>query len=141
MSQVRGLRLRRLESAPDSAVEPRTAIVPVRFTPVERERLNEITREMGLSLSGYIRRLVLDHPLPPRRAIRPIPEVNQDLYVELRRIGVNLNQLAQRMNRAESPDRQEILPVLELLAGAVADVTVKVIGASDRGEAPTGEAP
>jgi hypothetical protein len=141
MSQVKGLRLGRLESAPNSGVEPRTAIVPVRFTPVERERLDEITREMGLSLSGYIRRLVLDHPLPSRRPIRPIPEINQDLYVELRRIGVNLNQLAQRMNRAESPDRQEILPVLELLACAVADVTMKVIGAGGTEEPPAGEAP
>jgi hypothetical protein len=116
-------------------------MVRVRFTPVEKGRLDEITREMGLSLSGYIRRLVLDRPLPPRRPIRPIPEVNQDLYVELRRIGVNLNRLAQRKSRAESPDRQEILPVLELLAGAVADITVKVIGAGGRVESPAGAEP
>lgn len=132
MSQVKGLRLGRLKDAADSGVELRTAIVRVRFTPVEKARLDEITREMGLSVSGYIRRLVLDRPLPSRRPIRPIPEVNQNIYVELRRIGVNLNQLTQQMNRAESPDRRELLPVLELLAGAVADITVKVIGAGGR---------
>jgi hypothetical protein len=65
--------------------------------------------------------------------------VNQDLYVELRRIGVNLNQLAQRMNRAESPDRREILPVLEMLAGAIADITLKVIGAGGREDPSAGE--
>jgi hypothetical protein len=141
MSQVKGLRLGRLEDAVDARVELRTAIVRVRFTPAEKERLDEITREMGLSLAGYIRRLVLGHRLPSRRPIRPIPEVNQDLYVELRRIGVNLNQLAQRMNRAESPDRREILPVLEMLAGAVADITMKVIGAGGHEEPPAGEQP
>jgi hypothetical protein len=45
------------------------------------------------------------------------------------------------MNRAESPDRREILPVLELLAGAVADITVKVIGAGSRDEPSAGEGP
>jgi hypothetical protein len=140
MSQVKGLRLGRLEDAAGSRVGLRTAIVRVRLTEEEKGRLDQIAREMGLSLSGYFRRLALDRPLPSRRPIRPIPEVNQDLYVELRRVGVNLNQLAQRMNRAESPDRQEILPVLELLAGAVADITVKVIGAG-RDEASPGESP
>jgi hypothetical protein len=139
MSQVKGLRLGRLEDATDRRVELRTAIVRVRFTPVEKGRLHEITREMGLSLADYIRRVVLDRPLPSRRAIRPIPEVNQDLYVELRRIGVNLNQLAQRMNRAESPDRREILPVIEMLAGAIADIQMKVIGAGSSKEPPVGE--
>ena len=59
--------------------------------------------------------------------------------MELRRIGVNLNQLAQQMNRVGSPDRREILSVLELLAGAVADVTMKVIGADGGEQSTTGE--
>jgi hypothetical protein len=49
MSPVKGLRLGRLEDAAESRVGPRTAIVPVRFTPLERERLDEITRDMGLA--------------------------------------------------------------------------------------------
>jgi hypothetical protein len=141
MSEVKGLDLERLEDTTESSDVPRTAIVPVRFTPLEKARLDEITREMGLSISGYVRLVVLGRPIPTRRAIRPIPEVNQDLYVEMRRIGVNLNEIAQRLNRTESPDRREILSVLELLAGAVADITVKVIGAGRREESPPGERP
>ena len=53
-------------------MELRTAIVRVRFTPAEKDRLREMTQEMGLSLAAYVRRVVLGQPLPPRRAIRSL---------------------------------------------------------------------
>jgi hypothetical protein len=86
---------------------------------------------MGLSVSGYLRELVLGRLLPARHPIRPIPEVNQDVYVELGRIAGSLRQLADRMDRAERADRQEIRPILELLGAAVADASFKVVGVGD----------
>jgi hypothetical protein len=49
---------------------------------------------MGLSLSAYVRQVVLSRPLPPRRAVRPIPEVNREGYASLAHALANLNQLA-----------------------------------------------
>jgi hypothetical protein len=124
MGRLKGLWRRAGTAAAD--VEWRTAIVRVRFTPVERGRLEEVAREMSLSVSGYLRTLVLGGPLPARHPIHPIPEVNQDVYVELGRIAGGLRPLANRMDRAEPAVRQEILPVLELLGAGVADASFKV---------------
>ena len=131
MGRVKG-QWRRAKT-PGAAVEWRTAIVRVRFTPVEKRGVEEVAREMGLSVSGYLRELVLDRPLPTRHPIRPIPEVNQHVYIELGGIAGTLRQLADRMARAQVADRQEVLPVLELLAAAVADASFKVIGVADVG--------
>jgi hypothetical protein len=106
----------------------RTVIVRIRFTPNEKSRLELVAREMGLSLSGYLRQLALGRPLPARRPIRPIPNVNQQVYFELSRVAASLDQLAQKMDRAQLADRQQVLPVLELLAGAIADLRQNVIG-------------
>jgi hypothetical protein len=108
--------------------EVRGAVVRVCLTDAERERIAEVAREMGLSLSTYCRRVLLDRPLPPRRAVRPIPEINQQACVELSRIGTNINQLAERANSGHFPERRLIVNALELLARAVADVKAHLIG-------------
>jgi len=58
----------------------RAAIVPIRLTEGERDQLAEVARDLGISLSTYVRQVVLSRPLPPRRAVRPIPEVNRERY-------------------------------------------------------------
>jgi hypothetical protein len=58
----------------------RAAIVPVRLTEGERDQLAEVAPDLGISLSTYVRQAVLSRPLPPRRAVRPIPEVNRETY-------------------------------------------------------------
>jgi hypothetical protein len=49
---------------------PRTAIVPIRLTEAERDQLAEVARDLGISLSTYVRQPVLSRPLPPRRPRR-----------------------------------------------------------------------
>jgi hypothetical protein len=120
--------------------EARGAIVRVCLTEAEREGITEVAREMGLSLSAYCRRVLLDRPLPPRRAVRPIPELNQQACVELNRIGSNINQLAERANSGQFPERKRIVDALELLARAIADVKTHLIGIGEQA-APPGEDP
>jgi hypothetical protein len=120
--------------------EVRGAIIRVCLTDAERERIAEVAREMGLSLSAYCRRVLLDRPLPPRRAVRPIPELNQQACVELNRIGTNINQLAERANSGHFPERKRIVDALELLARAIADVKTHLIGIGEPA-APAEEEP
>jgi hypothetical protein len=48
----------------------------------------------GLSISTSARQVVLSRPLPPRRAVRPIPEVNRETYHALGRLAADLNVMA-----------------------------------------------
>ena len=52
-----------------SARPRRAAIVPVRLTEGERDHLAEVARDLGISLSTYMRQVVLSRPLPARRAV------------------------------------------------------------------------
>ena len=72
----------------------RTAVIPVRLTPDERDQLREKAREHKISLSDYIRRTVLSKKLPAKAA----PEVNRQTYQELARVGNNLNQLVRAVH-------------------------------------------
>jgi hypothetical protein len=113
----------------------RTAIVPVRLTAGERDQLSETARDMGLSLSTYMRQVVLGRPLPPRRAIRHIPEVNSETYNALGALSATLRELARRMaERSRNPGVGEVLRALELLARLVGKVRAEVLGAGEGGE-------
>lgn len=114
-----------------AGAQSREAIVFVRLTRQEKAELAEVARDMGLSLSAYARGVLLDRPLPPRRHRPAIPEVNRQLYVGLNRIGTNLNQMAERMNREEFPDRKEMFDILELLAQAIGDIKGELIGLAE----------
>jgi hypothetical protein len=110
----------------------RAAIVPVRLTRGERDQLAEVARDMGLSLSAYVRQVVLSRPLPPRRAVRPIPEGNREAYASLAHGLANLNQVARRLNErgADEPKTQELVAVLTLLAREVRELQASVLGTS-----------
>src|SRR5436309_5399560 len=112
-----------------SARPRRAAIVPVRLTEGERDQLAEVARDLGISLSTYVRQVVLSRPLPPRRAVRPIPEVNRETYHALGRLAADLNAMTRRMmeDRRE-PKSREVLEALELVARFVGSVRVEVLG-------------
>src|SRR2546422_7657557 len=83
--------------APTPSRPRRDAIVPVRLTEGERDQLAEVARDLGISLSTYIRQAVLSRPLPPRRAVRPIPEVNRETYHALGHLAADVNAMVRRM--------------------------------------------
>ena len=113
-----------------AATRPRrAAIVPVRLTESERDQLAEIARDLGLSVSTYMRQVVLSRPLPPRRAVRPIPEVNRETYHALGRLAADVNVIARRMaERRRDSGAREVLEALELVTRFLGTVRAEVLG-------------
>jgi hypothetical protein len=107
----------------------RAAIVPVRLTEGERDQLAEVARDLGISLSTYMRQAVLSRPLPPRRAVRPIPEVNRETYHSLGRLAADVNVIARRMaERRREPGARDVLEALELVTRFLGTVRAEVLG-------------
>jgi hypothetical protein len=107
----------------------RAAIVPIRLTEGERDQLAEVARDLGISLSMYMRQVVLSRPLPPRRAVRPIPEVNRETYHALGRLAADINVIARRMaERRREPGAAEVLEALDIVTRFVGTVRAEVLG-------------
>ena len=65
----------------------------LRLNEKETRALKEKAKRCGLSKSAYLRRLILDLPVKARP-----PEAIHELYVEINRIGTNINQIARACN-------------------------------------------
>jgi hypothetical protein len=70
--------------------------ITIRMTPSEKQKLLE--RCQGIKVSSYIRAGLFDYPMPRPRQV--VPVVTRQMYVELNRIGHNLNQQTRSMNEA-----------------------------------------
>jgi hypothetical protein len=70
--------------------------ITIRITPSEKWKLLE--RCQGIKVSSYIRAGLFDYPMPRPRQV--VPVVTRQMYVELNRIGHNLNQQTRSMNEA-----------------------------------------
>ena len=68
-------------------------MISARLTEPELQRLNELRQISGLSVSRIVRKWIAGEKLQPRR-----PEEIHDLYVEINRIGTNINQIARKTN-------------------------------------------
>lgn len=81
--------------------EKRTASIRVYLTPAEKAKLSQ--NHVGIGMSDYIRSLLFrDRPLVRRD---PLPTVNRDTYIELGRIGRNMNQQTRALYQAlQQPD-------------------------------------
>ena len=75
--------------------------VEVRVSAVEKADLRSSAREAGLTVSEYVRRRSLGQPVVAR--------ADRETRVLLRRIGVNLNQLARAANASGDPAPQRLL--------------------------------
>ncbi len=77
--------------------EKRNNVFRLRLTSPEREQWFAMAEAVGLgnNLSKFVRHCVEKRSLPA-----PIPEINQQTYWELGKIGVNLNQITHAINRA-----------------------------------------
>ena len=93
----------------------RTEKVEVRVSPAEKTELRGSAREAGLTVSEYVRRRSLGQPVAAR--------ADRETRVLLRRIGVNLNQLARAANAsgAAAQDRP-LCDALAELRRALADL-------------------
>ena len=103
-------------------MQEKSKFLSVRLTAEEREHLDRLARESGLSLSNVIRSCINRTEIRQRQPA----EIN-DLYREINRIGVNINQIARSVNAgiATRQDAKEALFLLRqvyLLMEKVADL-------------------
>jgi hypothetical protein len=77
--------------------EKRSHVFRLRLTQLEREQWEAMAEAVGLgnNLSKFVRHCVEKRTLPA-----PIPQINEQTYWELGKIGVNLNQITHAINRA-----------------------------------------
>lgn len=78
----------------------------LRVTSAERALIEERASKAGLTLVEYCRRAVFKSRIAPVRT-----STEQALLVELNRVGVNLNQIARRVNAGRNlpPDFPDVL--------------------------------
>lgn len=82
----------------------------LRLSEKETQALKEKAKQCGLSKSAYLRRLILDKPVKARP-----PEAIHELYVEINRIGTNINQIARACNAGMTDPDSAAVQALFLL--------------------------
>jgi len=100
----------------------------LRLTLSERERWEVMAEEVGLgnNLSKFVRHCVERRSLPA-----PIPQINEQTYWELGKIGVNLNQITHAINRAvKEGSLVAVEPRAEILAvkTALDEIRLQLLG-------------
>ena len=65
----------------------------IRLNEKQTKRLMTDAQKCGRKLNAYIRRLIMKAPVQARP-----PAIAQELYVEINRIGNNINQIARSVN-------------------------------------------
>ena len=80
-------------------------MVSVRFTAAERERLRQLCGASGLPASAVLRKLLCGTTIRQRP-----PQELHELYLEINRIGTNINQIARKANAgfATKDDMKEL---------------------------------
>jgi hypothetical protein len=78
-----------------AAVRERT--IGVRVSADELAVISRMAAERGMTPVQLLRETALSNKLPPKQAI--VPSINREMYAELAKIGVNLNQLARAANQ------------------------------------------
>lgn len=100
-------------------------IFSLRLSASERLELENKAAEVGLKLSEYLRQTGL------RKKIRAkVPEINREMYLELGRIGNNLNQLTKNSHIAlqQGNEFNIDIQVLQSLTDKLDEVRLSVIG-------------
>ena len=104
---------------------------PLRLSKAERAALEEKASEAGLKLSAYLREAGLNRTVRQRNNF--IPQINRETYVELGRIGININQLAKAANTSVLKGLECNINTNELseLLALLQEIRLSVLGLSD----------
>lgn len=105
----------------------RTRTIGVRVNASEMASLEHRAQVMGMSPAQWLRHAGLSRQLPPR----PTPEINRRMYVELGKIGANLNQLARAQNFG-IPAQQGTM--LTTLLRIIREIRLNVLGVPEDAE-------
>ena len=88
----------------------RVVQVNIRLTQHEGEKVNTFAESAGLSPANWIRYKIFTGKFPQAKA----SPLNAAIFRELQRIGINVNQVAHKINSNEYPS--ELRPVLHELS-------------------------
>lgn len=107
---------------------------PLRLSKAERAALEEKASEAGLKLSAYLREAGLSKTVQKRNNF--IPQINRETYVELGRIGININQLAKAANTSVLKGLECNINTNELenLLALLQEMRLAVLGVKDEEE-------
>lgn len=107
-----------------AASKVRKNILPVRLSDDDLLNLHEKSQRVGVCFSTFLREAGLGRELP-----RPVPKINLDTYMELGRIGRNLNQLVKCIHEGKVQFlRNEDAETVHELAGIIPVVRSEVRG-------------
>ena len=102
--------------------DPRDVFKTFRFTHAEVTGLESRARASGRTLSSYVRMLLLERPgdaPEPELMVKPATPVTvyqsglAVLVEQIRKVGVNLNQIAARMNERRSPPPRDLTMLID----------------------------
>ena len=108
--------------------EKRSNVFRLRLPQLEREQWEAMAEEVGLgnNLSKFVRHCVEKRSLPA-----PIPQINEQTYWELGKIGVNLNQITHAINRAVKEGSKvavDLRPEIEVIKTALDKIRLQLLG-------------
>lgn len=102
---------------------PRNAFMRLRFTARERLAVETAAAAAGMNLSDYARTVLLREKGQTRAATKAKTRMTDPgVEIQLRRIGVNLNQIAHRLNAQDLPAPAELTPLLTEIRSLLAPV-------------------
>jgi hypothetical protein len=91
--------------------DKRVVQVNIRLTKEEIKKVNQYASTSGMSPANWIRYKVFVGKFPPVK----LSPIDTALYQELKRIGVNLNQVTHKINQGDFP-KEYLMRQLELTA-------------------------
>jgi hypothetical protein len=97
-------------------------VMAIRLTPAERACVKAKATEAGLPPATFVRQVALGTVVSPPA---PIPEVNRETYLELAKMGGNLNQVAHHLNAGMATGVDEAF--VRRLAEVVKNLALRVI--------------
>ncbi|RMH41268.1 MAG: hypothetical protein D6694_09135 [Gammaproteobacteria bacterium] len=117
--------------------ERRDRLLKIWLTASEEMRLKEISYSHGTTKARYARARIFGLPVPRSRSRSIVPQVNRETYIQLARIGGNLNQQTRAIDRAiahgEGVDKSmlfECRQQLETLSELIRQVRLELISGS-----------
>jgi len=102
-------------------------VVAIRLSKRERALVEKRAAEAGLPTATFIRQAALGAVVPARSEI---PAVNREAYLELARIGSNLNQVAHHLNAGTASGVDE--DIVRRLAAVTRSLALQVLDEKQR---------
>jgi hypothetical protein len=123
---------RRYGPQPMSADLKRTITVTTWLNREERERLDILCKATRMRRGELLRTAALSFGWEVRKPV--IPEINVKAWVDLSRVGSNLNQIAKHLNQGKMVGTGEIQRVLKEVHQELKEVRLSLLGAKSESQ-------